>query len=822
MSERSWKILFLLLAVFALAIAGLAIVDGLTPKPTDGLIWRLGQEWVIVEGVISGGPGEKAGIRKGDVVLGIDHNLVKNPAEAASILIQLEPGIRVPYLIQRGEEILNVGLTPFPYRTGDNRLLYRAFVGLVFLGVGLYTAWQRSSLLGARLFYLMSLCFFLVLTSSFRGSPYYWIDLIIQNVARWGLTLLGPLFLHFFLIFPTPKRFVQKYSSLVPVFYLIPFIQHLLYTLSQYYVFSPYAFSDEGSSGLLIFGIQIELWALLGLYLIAGVIALLHSYLRTSDPLNRRQIKLLIWGTLIGLLPFIIFSIIGAGIFGRRDMFSFGVLPLMAIPLSFAYSIIRYRLLEIQFIIKRSLLYSLLTGLFIGIYMVVVNVLGGWVERVSPFGGGVFGIIFVLLIAISFEPTRFRLQQFINRLFYKSDYDRQTTLNKLTEALKTFSEMDELARATLKSIDNIFQPGATSLSLISDRPSAIQVSEFSYNDGSIKKKEHLLQECESSEISSSGLLASISDQQPAQPVHIGGVSGDTKKRPPERLELPIFSHDKIVGLLSMSAKATGESYTLTELEALENFTNHAGLAIENLQLIQSITEANQRLFETEKLASLGQLASGVAHEIRNPLSSIKMNIQGMARSLQPDETNSRRFEIIQKEIDHLDHIVQNVLIYARPSKLVMEAIDINQLVIDTLELLSPKLSEQHHKITLNITVNINKIDVDRDKLHQVIKNLIVNAADAMGRDGMLDISGTLSPANFELSFKDTGPGIPEEDIKSIFNPFFTTKAHGTGLGLANARKFMQEMGGDIMISSDPGTGAEFTLNLPVTRTDSLE
>jgi signal transduction histidine kinase len=822
MSDKSWKTLFLFLAVFAFGIAGLAIVDGLTPKPTDGLIWRLGQEWVIVEGVIPNGPGEKAGIGRGDIVLGIDHNLVKNPAEAASILIQLEPGIRVPYLIQRGTDIFTVGLTPYPYRTGDSRLLYRALVGLVFIGVGLYTAWQRNSLLGARLFYLMSLCFFLVLTCSFRGSPYYWIDLIIQNVARWGLTLLGPLFLHFFLVFPTPKRFIQKYSSLVPVFYLIPFIQHLLYTLSQYYVFTPYAFSEEGSFGLLIFGVQIELWALLGLYLIAGVAALLHSYLRASDPLNRRQIKLLIWGTFIGLLPFIIFSVIGAGIFGRKDMFSFGVLPLMAIPLSFAYSIIRYRLLEIQFIIKRSLLYSLLTGLFIGIYMVIVNVLGGWVERVSPFGGSVFGILFVLLIAISFEPTRFRLQQFINRLFYKSDYDRQTTLNKLTEALRTFSEMDELAAATLKSIDSIYQPGRISLSIISDRPSAVRVSEFYYNNGSVDTREHLLQESEAGDKSSAEFFASISDQHSSESIHIGGVSGDAKKRPPERLELPIFSHDKIVGLLSMSAKTTGEPYTLTELEALENFTNHAGLAIENLQLIQSITEANQRLFETEKLASLGQLASGVAHEIRNPLSSIKMNIQGMARSLHPDKTNSRRFEIIQKEIDHLDHIVQNVLIYARPSSLVMEPIDVNQLVLDTLELLSPKITEQNHKIAVHIPANMKPIHADRDKLNQVIKNLIVNAADAMGGHGVLDISGTISPAKFELSFKDSGPGIPKDEVKSIFNPFFTTKAHGTGLGLANARKFMQEMGGDIRVESESGNGAEFILSLPVTRADSLE
>ncbi len=815
MSDQAWKIISLLIAAAAIAISGLAIVDGLTPKTTDGLIWRLGQQRVIVEGVIPGGPGEMAGIQDGDVILGIDHFLVKKPSEAASILIKLQPGLRVPYLIERGGKILTLTLTPNIYRTGDNRLLYRAIVGFVFIFVGLYTVLKGTNLPSARLFYLMSACFLLVLTCSFHGSPYYWIDLIIQNVASWGLTLLGPLFLHFFLIFPIKKRFLESYSALLPVFYLIPLLQHLLFTLSQYFVAIPFPVASMGTSGFIIFGVHIELWVLVGVYMIAGVCALVHSFMHSSDPLRQRQIKMLVWGTLIGLIPFMTFSVIGAGIFGEAELFSIGVLPLMAIPLSFAYSIIRYRLLDIQIIIKRSILYSTMTGLFIGVYMVIVNVVGGWVEQVSPFGGSIFGILFVLLIAISFEPTRSRLQTFINRLFYKSDYQRQATLSKLTETLRTFMKMEELAYTTLEAINSLFSPKKLSLSVISDKPAAMEVTEYSIENGKLKTHRHSVNEDESENRLNDAKTGENRRRLKSGSTHIGGVDSSLEKEQPDKLELPIFSHQKIVGLLSLDSKESGVPYSLAELEALEKFSNQAGLAIENLQLIKSIFNANQRLYETEKLVSLGQLASGVAHEIRNPLSSIKMNIQGLTRSLDPDKTNRRRFEIIQKEIDHLDHIVHDVLIYARPSRLKIEPVQIREIILQALELFSLRLKECKCKVSLLFPDNLPPVLADRDKLHQIVKNIIDNASETMRDGGFLEISCQHLPSSLEVHFKDNGSGIKEDIINSIFNPFFTTKADGTGLGLANVRKFIQEMGGDIAVTSTEGEGADFIITLPL-------
>ncbi len=806
MSSSTIKVLLFFLAAIAVAISSIAIVDGLTLKPTDGLIWRLGHDQVIVKGILPDGPGDQAGLHKNDIILGINHSLVKNPREAASILMKLETSSRVPYLVQRGKEILTLNVTLQPYRTGDHRLLYHVLVGIVFFLVGLYTFTQRSNHPPARLFFLMNLCFLLVLTCSFRGSPYYWIDLIVQNAARWGLTFLGPLFLHFFLLFPSQKNFVQSFKPAMYALYLIPFIRHLSYTLSQYF--------GEGAPGREFFGVQLELWALLGLFLVAGCWALAHSYFRTADVLGRRQIKLVLWGTVIGLGPFMAFSVVGAGIFGKPEIFSIGVLPLMAIPLSFAYSIIRYRLLDIQVIIKRSILYSLLTGLFFGVYMIIVNVLGGWVGRVSPFGGGFFGIIFVLLIAISFEPSRARLQKFINRLFYRSDYRRQATLSRLTESLRTFSEMEKLAEATLKVIEEIFHPKKVTLAIITDRPAAIDVNQYAFHNGVLETKAFHLDE--QSPVNS-GVEPSINGakKENDKKIFIGGIRDDNSDHSPERLELPIFSHEKMVGLLSLEAKASGEAYTTEDLEALESFSDQAGLAIENIQLLQNVFEANQRLFEAEKLVSLGQLASGVAHEIRNPLSSIKLNIQGLARNLQPDPTNSRRLEIIQKEIDHLDHVVHDVLIYARPSRLQIEPIQVKDLLIETLELLTPELKEREHKIILHLPENLPPVSADRDKLHQTCKNLIVNASDAMKQGGRLEISAKLLTTQIELTFKDDGPGIPEDVISSVFNPFFTTKADGTGLGLANARKFIQEMGGELNVNSNPGTCTEFIITLNV-------
>ncbi|MBU1650783.1 hypothetical protein KKA00_01070, partial [bacterium] len=441
------------------------------------------------------------------------------------------------------------------------------------------------------------------------------------------------------------------------------------------------------------------------------------------------------------------------------------------------------------------------------------NVLGGWVERVSPFGGAVFGVLFVLVVAIGFEPTRFRLQKVINRLFSRTDYDRHATLTKLTDALRSLTDMDELAHATLDAIDQMFNPNSLVLSIISDRADGMDVNRYYMASDKIKKRVHHLDEA--SKTKPHEILFSDREVSSTSPeaIYIGGMQRSPKETLPERLELPMFSHEKVVGLLSMGRKNSGEPYTLTELESLERFAGQAGLAIENLQLIESIFNTNQRLFDAEKLASLGQLASGVAHEIRNPLSSIKMNIQGMARNLQLDEINQKRLRIIQREIDHLDHVVHDVLIYARPSRMEIEPVQPREIIMQTLEVMAPGLQKTNHRVTLNLPPDLPEVKADKDKLHQVIKNLIANAAEAMETDGGLTISSRTSSTHVDLLFNDNGPGISSDVLNSIWNPFFTTKADGTGLGLANVRKFIQEMGGDVEVESSEGEGTSFILTL---------
>ena len=112
------------------------------------------------------------------------------------------------------------------------------------------------------------------------------------------------------------------------------------------------------------------------------------------------------------------------------------------------------------------------------------------------------------------------------------------------------------------------------------------------------------------------------------------------------------------------------------------------------------------------------------------------------------------------------------------------------------------------------------VSADKDKIHQIVKNIIGNSADAMVEDGVLTISCEITSTHLELHFQDNGPGVPENQLSSIFNPFFTTKADGTGLGLANARKFIQEMGGELTVESSPGSGALFILSIPLYRDDN--
>jgi len=234
-----------------------------------------------------------------------------------------------------------------------------------------------------------------------------------------------------------------------------------------------------------------------------------------------------------------------------------------------------------------------------------------------------------------------------------------------------------------------------------------------------------------------------------------------------------------------------------------------------------LRESREHLVQAEKLALVGKLAAGVAHSVRNPLTSVKMRLFSLERSLDLSSGQREDFEVISEEIRHLDTIVRNFLEFSRPPKPKLQHVSPSDVVDMTLVLLKHRLEIYGVDVRLVREQPLPPVDLDPEQLKEVLVNLILNACDAMGENGRIEISedtGFMDPLGrvVILRLTDSGPGIPQAIQDQVFQPFFSTKEEGTGLGLAIAKRIMEEHGGYIHIRpADRGQGASFVLVLPV-------
>ncbi|EMM4084349.1 two-component system sensor histidine kinase ZraS [Shigella flexneri] len=217
----------------------------------------------------------------------------------------------------------------------------------------------------------------------------------------------------------------------------------------------------------------------------------------------------------------------------------------------------------------------------------------------------------------------------------------------------------------------------------------------------------------------------------------------------------------------------------------------------------------------EKLVALGHLAAGVAHEIRNPLSSIKGLAKYFAERAPAGGEAHQLAQVMAKEADRLNRVVSELLELVKPTHLSLQAVDLNTLITHSLQLVSQDANSR--EISLRFTANdaLPEIQADPDRLAQVLLNLYLNAIQAIGQHGVISVTASESGAGVKISVTDSGKGIAADQLEAIFTPYFTTKAEGTGLGLAVVHNIVEQHGGTIQVVSQEGKGATFTLWLPV-------
>jgi signal transduction histidine kinase len=251
---------------------------------------------------------------------------------------------------------------------------------------------------------------------------------------------------------------------------------------------------------------------------------------------------------------------------------------------------------------------------------------------------------------------------------------------------------------------------------------------------------------------------------------------------------------------------------------IENMGGDFGNIVESINSMADSLEAKEKLEEqlqrAEKLASLGQMISGIAHEIRNPLGIIRGTVQLMEKNFKNVEGLQEYVNIVKEQSDRENKVIQELLDYARPAKKVLCKMNINTLINQVLFFTNKYIQDNHVKLTLQLQQDITDIMIDCDKIKQVFVNLIINACEAMESGGSLTIETKTEGNLIKISFKDTGTGMDEKQMKNLFNPYYTTKPRGTGLGLAISNGIVEMHGGHIEVFSKTNEGSTFIVALP--------
>jgi signal transduction histidine kinase len=554
-----------------------------------------------------------------------------------------------------------------------------------------------------------------------------------------------------------------------------------------------------------------------------GLSRLVRGYL-AAEGLRKNQLKYLLFGSMLGY---------AGGVDNFLYLYDLTIFPLFpygtyAIPIyvsSTAYAIAQYRLLDINVVIRKSLIYALLLlVLLVPCYLAVI-----WGQR-AAFGNinytfSLFTLLLFIVVGFLFPKVRFRTEEALERALFQKRVDYRETLLRSSKEMVSIVDLENLSNSLVKTVSRALGTETASFYLLDETKGVYNLKanigqeKERYPQSLFSKSDPLIQRLTGSE------EAIVKEELEMAQDEMSGLPQVAKKMSELDAEIavPIISKEKLIGILNLGHKAEKEIYSSEDLELLSTLANQAAIAIENARLYENLKQSQDTLRRADRLSSLGLLTAGLAHEIRNPLVAIRTFTQ-----LLPERYNDAEFRegfqgLALKEVDRICGLINDLLSFARPSRPNVAQESMNDVVDGIARILETEAKEKGVEITRDFGPGLPRVWIDREQMKQVFMNLILNAIQAMRGGGSIFLSTRLNSRNdaahtgqfVQVEVRDTGVGIPAENLDHIFDPFFTSKDEGSGLGLSISHQIVQEHGGYVTVESKVGVGTTFCINLPI-------
>jgi len=864
------------------------------------------REMITVDSVDSGSGADQAGLRTGDRIWMVGSTPT---SEINGLKRTLRQVGSIPIVVARGSELLTMNYEAPALRV-DYQYLFLTFIGFVYLAIGLFTLY-RGGTDESLLFFFVSLSAFIVyvyspVTEKVDGT--FKSLLLIEEFAR---IALPPLTLHFFLRFPRP--ILAARGTLVALYAAPAFLALWVLDLYLFDNVVPLAGIRESLSIL-------DRWEMLHLavYFTAAFIVLTYTYRTAVAVGQKKQIKWIYLGMAAGFIPFLALYLVPYITRGESSAYTTAaILPLALIPLAFAVSILKYKLWDVEVVIKEVVAYTV-TFIFGLIAFSTINLLlSQMLEERLALERNFLAFASGLLIAGVLVPVKGRIESLLEMLLYRDTYQHRRAMAEFAKELATFNNLNDLlgiirerlgAATTIHRLNLLVREGE-SLLLFNDEP---------------------------------GVPRRMSVEAFRKFVEAGRTQLDSPRLPDDsdapvvllaagyRYLFPLRHRGELQGLLVTSNKRGEEALSRDDHHLVESLTAPLALAIENARLygrlrrqleeIRSLKEYNENIIESsssaivvvggdgtvltanaafwdlvgvgegdvspiqklfspyrvlgsatsapvqteftnsrnehrhvtvtknpfgaqetidgasvlviaditervglekelqekQRLAGLGLLAAGVAHEVNTPLTGIASYAQLLLADTSPDDPRYKILKKMELQTFRASHLVNNLLDFAANRSRPHEAVDLSEVIERTAEIHEDLLAQK--KVTLHISeVPQLFIRGNPHEIAQVLTNLVLNARDAVEMDGNVWIDVQEQGPNALLQIRDDGRGVETGMLSTIFEPLVTTKRGqgGTGLGLSICQRIVEGVGGSMSVESTPGAGATFSVLLPL-------
>lgn len=758
---------------------------------------------------------------KGDTILSVDGIIVKSVFEIEVIVDSKLPGDKI---LVKVSDISSVNkeqtVTLVSYYENYNFIFITAAAGFAFWILGLFVIISKPDDKAAVYLFLTLVTFSIAIlsTSGHFGGETDWLGFAVRISHTLSYIFGSIFFLLFIYNFPYENKNNRKVilSSLVILITLISVIVSYLQVKT---------FRELTPRWLEFYHVvRIVSEVILLVNLIAGILLLIKKYRAVRDLPGRRKIEWIFWGMGIGVGPFIFFWLI-------PDIFKFDyliseeiiILFLMFVPVSLTIAVVKYQALNIEILIKRSIIYFLLIGLLIFLYSEIIFIFSNYFTELLGNASKYLYIFSAILIALILNPLRMWIKGFVDKIFYRERYVFDKAIKNISMLTKECHSYEDLGKMLLKEITALIP--VKSIAIATRTISGDRLRVFTQNN--FDNLQENIAAFRFRKINLDFSLPFSAKQKTEPDLQYNSKLETVLKRWDIAIVIPLSLNSvEAAGAIILGDKLSGLKYSVSDYELLNTIASTAALAVKRLELQEKLILEEIELDKAKEISELkSYYVASVSHDLKTPLSAIKIFTELLQNEKITKEKTMEYLSIINGETDRLKRMIENVLDYSKIEKGLKQysfkKIDINESADEVLLRMNYELSMKKFKVDKSLESHPLFINADHDAVNSVLENLISNSIKYSEKNKQLKIITKQKNGDAEIEIEDCGKGISQDNLSHIFEAFYreadseSSNVKGAGLGLSIVKNIVNAHQGKIEVNSSEGRGTKFKITFPI-------